>query len=414
MTKPPILSIDAGTTGISVFAFDEAARIVHHTYKEFAQHYPQPGWVEHDADEIWQVALRLVRETLDRVGSDSVAAIGLTNQRETTVLWDRRTGKPVSRAIVWQCRRSESLCRAAIEAGHADLVKQKTGLVIDPYFSATKIQYLLRTNPELRALARHGHLAFGTIDSWLLWNLTGGKVHATDLTNASRTLLLNIHERKWDEALLDLFEVPPTLLPQVLPSVDAFGQTDAAIAGHPIPICGVAGDQQAALFGQTGFKSNDAKVTYGTGAFLVVNCGERCPLSRSGLLTTLACGANGLPVYALEGSVFVAGAAVQWLPTVSASSNPPPKRKRSPAPCPTQAASSSCPHSLDWVHRIGTAPHAAPYSDSPAAPPALTWFGRRLKASLIRWPTCWTLCPPSKASPLENFASTARLARTIS
>jgi len=312
-TSDLIFAIDAGTTGVSVFLFDRDATVVHRGYAEFPQHYPRPGWVEHDPEEIWQAVSDLLTDALRVVSPARIAAVGLTNQRETTVLWDRRTGRPIANAIVWQCRRTEPLCEQLREAGHAELIRRKTGLVIDPYFSATKIQWLLDAKPARHDAARRGELAFGTIDAWLLWKLTGGKAHATDVTNASRTMLFNIHERRWDEDLLEIFRVPRALLPEVRPSVGAFGDTDASILGRPVPICGIAGDQQAALFGQTGFADGDAKNTYGTGAFLIVNCADRPVASQRGLLTTLACGENGRAAYALEGSVFIAGAAVQWL-----------------------------------------------------------------------------------------------------
>ena len=308
-----ILSIDAGTTGVSVFLFDHKAHVVRRVYSEFAQYYPQPGWIEHDPEEIWSVVQRLVNEVAQGLDASRVAALGITNQRETTVLWHRKSGKPVGNAIVWQCRRTTPICNALKKAGHTERIKQKTGLVMDPYFSATKIQWLLDRDSSLRQAARNGELAFGTVDTWLLWKLTGGRMHATDFTNASRTLLYNIHEKKWDEELTGIFGVPQALLPEVRSSTGHFGETDASLLGRPIPIRGIAGDQQAALFGQAGFGKGDAKNTYGTGCFMLVNTGSVPVTSEHGLLTTLACGPKGEAVYAVEGAVFAAGSAVQWL-----------------------------------------------------------------------------------------------------
>ncbi|MDA0839065.1 MAG: glycerol kinase GlpK [Planctomycetota bacterium] len=308
-----ILSIDAGTTGVTVVLYDCQAQVVRHEYGEFTQHYPQPGWVEHDADEIWQVTLRLIRQISEDISHDQIAGIGITNQRETTVLWDRKTGEPAARAIVWQCRRSQEQCERLRHAGHTDLLERKTGLVPDAYFSGTKIQWLLENDKSLASRAGAGKLAFGTIDSWLVWKLSGGALHITDFTNASRTLLFNIEEKKWDEELLHLMSVPESLLPEVRKSSGMYGDTDTDILGGPIPICGIAGDQQAALFGQGGGTVNAAKNTYGTGCFFLVNTGEQRVHSRNGLLTTLATDTRGNPVYALEGSVFIAGAVVQWL-----------------------------------------------------------------------------------------------------
>jgi len=308
-----ILAIDAGTTGVSVFLFDQQARAVRAAYSEFPQHYPRPGWVEHDPEQIWQTVLALLREATEGIEPGRIAAIGLTNQRETTVVWHRKTGRPVANAIVWQCRRTAPLCQRLRDAGHTDLVRRRTGLLLDPYFSATKLAWLLEAEPARLAAAARGELAFGTIDAWLLWKLTGGRVHATDVTNASRTLLFDIHRRCWDDELLDLFHVPRQALPSVLPSTGDFGRTEHRLLGRAVPIRGVAGDQQAALAGQLGFRPGDAKHTYGTGAFLLVNTGSTAVASQQGLLTTIACDAGGAPVYALEGSVFVAGAAVQWL-----------------------------------------------------------------------------------------------------
>ena len=308
-----ILSIDAGTTGVTVVLYDRQAQVVRHVYGEFTQHYPQPGWVEHDADEIWQVTLRLIRSACEDISHDQIAGIGITNQRETAVLWDRKTGEPAAKAIVWQCRRSQEQCERLRNAGHTDLLDRKTGLVPDAYFSGTKIQWLIENNETVASRALAGELTFGTIDSWLAWKLSSGALHITDFTNASRTLLFNIEEKKWDDKLLELMSVPESLLPEVRKSSEVYGETDPEILGGPIPICGIAGDQQAALFGQGGGTANAAKNTYGTGCFFLVNTGEQRVHSKNGLLTTLATDTGGNPVYALEGSVFIAGAVVQWL-----------------------------------------------------------------------------------------------------
>jgi glycerol kinase len=285
-------------------------------YAEITQHYPAPGWVEHDAEEIWQTSRRVLVQAIAESGVDPkrVRAIGITNQRETTVLWDRRTGHAVYRAIVWQSRQTAEVCARLKAAGHEPLFHERTGLVLDPYFSGSKVAWLLEQDPALRVRAEAGDIAFGTVDAWLVHRLTGGRVHATDPTNASRTLFFDIHRREWDDELLGILGVPRAVLPAVRPSCGVFGET-AASDGLPagIPIGGVAGDQQAALFGQGCFEPGMAKNTYGTGAFLVLNTGSRRVISRRGLLTTLCCDAKGRAAYALEGSVFVAGAAVQWL-----------------------------------------------------------------------------------------------------
>ncbi len=308
-----ILAIDQGTTGTTVMIFDAAGRIRGRGYSEFQQHYPRPGWVEHDPEEIWSVTQRVIRAALRnaRVAAKEIAAIGITNQRETTVLWDRASGKPVHRAIVWQDRRTAPICEALKADGAELTIRQKTGLVTDPYFSGTKLKWLFDHVKQARQ--RAGRLAFGTIDTWLMWKLTGGQLHATDYTNASRTLLYNIHDRRWDDELLRLLNVPADVLPQVVPSAGVAGITDARAFGAAVPIAGIAGDQQAALFGQACFQPGMVKNTYGTGCFLLMYTGGEVVESRRGLLTTMACAADGTPAYALEGSVFIAGAAVQWL-----------------------------------------------------------------------------------------------------
>jgi glycerol kinase len=315
-----VLAIDQGTTGTTCLVIDGRGKVRGRGYSEFTQHYPRPGQVEHDPEEIWEVTLEVAREaieaaqTSDRGHEPSLPlAIGITNQRETVVLWNRKTGKPLHNAIVWQDRRTAARCRELKASGVEPDVRERTGLVFDPYFSASKIAWLLHKIPNGHARAAAGELAVGTIDSWLIWKLTGGQVHATDPTNASRTMLYNIHKQDWDDTLLDMFGVPSALLPEVRFSSGQFGMTDPDLFGAPIPITGVAGDQQAALYGQGCWSSGMAKNTYGTGAFLLLHTGSAPVASSHGLLTTVACGANGDPAYALEGSVFIAGAAVQWL-----------------------------------------------------------------------------------------------------
>ena len=311
--EPFILSIDAGTTGITVVILDKRASICKKYYSEFTQYYPHSGWVEHDAEEIWTVTCNLIQSAFKEYPPSNCAAIGITNQRETTLIWDRKTGKPIHKAIVWQCRRTQEICTNLKNAGYEKLFKGKTGLVIDSYFSGTKIQWLLDHVDGARGKAESGKLAFGTIDSWLLWKLTGGSIHATDFTNASRTMIFNIDTKKWDEELLQILTMPPTLLPDVKNSSGEFGKTDKQLFGEAIPITGVAGDQQAALYGQGCFEKGTSKCTYGTGCFLLTNTGDEQINSTSGLLTTMACNAEGKPIYALEGSVFIGGAVIQWL-----------------------------------------------------------------------------------------------------
>ena len=311
--EPFILSIDAGTTGITVVILDKRASICKKYYSEFTQYYPQSGWVEHDAEEIWTVTSNLIQSAFKEYPPSNCAAIGITNQRETTLIWDRETGKPIHKAIVWQCRRTQEICTNLKNAGYEKLFKGKTGLVIDSYFSGTKIQWLLDHVDGARGKAESGKLAFGTIDSWLLWKLTGGSIHATDFTNAARTMIFNIDTKKWDEELLQILTMPPTLLPDVKNSSGEFGKTDKQLFGKAIPITGIAGDQQAALYGQACFETGESKCTYGTGCFLLINTGDERVNSTSGLLTTIACNADGNPIYALEGSVFIGGAVIQWL-----------------------------------------------------------------------------------------------------
>ncbi len=313
MSVPAVLAIDQGTTGSTSLVIGRDGQVLSRAYSEFTQHFPRPGWVEHDAREIWDVTRRVARDALAEAGDADVRAVGITNQRETVVLWDRETLEPVHRAIVWQDRRTTDRCRALKEAGHERMVRERTGLVLDPYFSGTKIAWLLESNPELKRRAEAGELAAGTIDTWLIARLTDGAVHATDPTNASRTLLYNLADQRWDPELATLFGVPEALLPEVRRSSGDFGTAGGRHLGQDVPILGVAGDQQAALFGQGCWTAGLAKNTYGTGAFLLLNTGDRMVPSSHGLLTTAACDADGGIAYALEGSVFIAGAAIQWL-----------------------------------------------------------------------------------------------------
>lgn len=313
MSTPAILAIDQGTTGTTCLVVGQDGRVLGRAYSEFTQHFPRPGWVEHDADEIWRVTVSVAREAMGAAGDADIRGVGITNQRETVVLWDRDTLEPVHHAIVWQDRRTTPLCRDLKDAGHEPGVRERTGLVLDPYFSGTKIRWLLDHHPELQARAEAGELAVGTVDSWLVARLTGGAVHATDPTNASRTLLWALRDARWDPWLLDLLGVPPALLPEVRPSAGDFGVALGEHLGRDLPIAGVAGDQQAALYGQGCWRPGLAKNTYGTGAFLLLHTGKEVVPSRHGLLTTAACDAKGELAYALEGSIFVAGAAIQWL-----------------------------------------------------------------------------------------------------
>lgn len=312
-----VLAIDQGTTGSRAFIFDKLGRVVSSAYKEFRQIYPAAGWVEHDPDEIWRSVEFVIKAALSRknIKPAEICAIGITNQRETTVLWDKFTGRPVHNAIVWQCRRTAGMCEKLKKDGYSEVFRKKTGLVIDAYFSGTKIKWLLDNIKGLRARAKRGEICFGTVDTWLIWKLTGGKSHVTDYTNASRTLIFNIREKKWDNELLKILKIPSQILPKVQSSSSIFGKTQKNICGlaSGIYIAGDAGDQQAALFGQGCFSTGEIKNTYGTGCFLLLNTGKRFTLSKKGLLTTLACDIKGDPCYALEGSVFITGAAVQWL-----------------------------------------------------------------------------------------------------
>ena len=312
-----VMALDAGTTSNRCILFNEKGEICSMAQKEFTQYFPAPGWVEHDANEIWQTQLSVARQAMQKVGAtyEDIAAIGITNQRETVIVWDRKTGQPVYHAIVWQCRRTADM-KDELMAKYPDIADSayhKTGLVFDPYFSGTKLRWILNNVEGIRERAEAGELAFGTVDTWLVYKLTKGKVHVTDYSNASRTLLFNINTLEWDDELCERLEVPKCMLPEAKPSSCVYGESDPEFFGGPIPIAGIAGDQQAALFGQTCYKPGDAKNTYGTGCFMLMNIGEKPMYPNNGLLTTIAWGLDGKVEYALEGSVFVAGAAIQWL-----------------------------------------------------------------------------------------------------
>lgn len=309
------MALDAGTTSNRCILFDKKGRVCSSAQREFTQYFPRPGWVEHDADEIWASQLGVAVEAMNKIGAsaEDIAAIGITNQRETVIVWDRTTGEPVCRAIVWQCRRTSGYCDSLKAKGLTEKFRDKTGLVIDAYFSGTKIKWILDNVPTAREKAEKGELLFGTVETWLIWKLTKGKVHVTDYSNASRTMLFNINSLEWDKEILKELDIPESMLPEVRPSSCIYGKTDPSFFGGAIPIAGAAGDQQAALFGQTCFAPGEAKNTYGTGCFLLMNTGETPVFSKNGLVTTIAWGLDGKVTYALEGSIFVAGASIQWL-----------------------------------------------------------------------------------------------------
>lgn len=313
--KKYILSLDQGTTSSRCIIYDKKGNMISVAQKEFNQIYPKDGWVEHDAMEIWSTQMGVAQEALLKIGCTyrDIEAIGITNQRETTVVWDKETGIPVYNAIVWQCRRTAEYCDSLISEGYKDMIRSKTGLFIDAYFSGTKLKWILDNVPGAREKALEGKLLFGTIETWLIWNMTGGKVHITDYSNASRTMMFNINTLEWDDEILSLLDIPKIMLPDVKPSSCIYGETVDTIFGGPIKIAGAAGDQQAALFGQTCFEVGESKNTYGTGCFLLMNTGEKPVFSKNGLVTTIAWGLDGKVNYALEGSVFVCGAAIQWL-----------------------------------------------------------------------------------------------------
>jgi len=310
-----VMALDAGTTSNRCILFNEQGEMCSVAQKEFTQYFPKPGWVEHDAEEIWSTQLEVAVEAMNKIGATSadIAAIGITNQRETTIVWDKETGEPIHHAIVWQCRRTSEYCDSLKEKGLVDSYREKTGLVIDAYFSGTKLKWLLDNVPGARERAERGELLFGTVETWLIWKLTKGRVHVTDYSNASRTMLFNIKELKWDDEILAELNIPKCMLPEAKPSSCVYGEADPQFFGGPIPIGGAAGDQQAALFGQTCFNPGEAKNTYGTGCFMLMNTGEEPVYSKNGLVTTIAWGLDGKVNYALEGSIFVAGAAIQWL-----------------------------------------------------------------------------------------------------
>ena len=316
MTKKYIMALDQGTTSSRAILFDKSGKILHTVQQEFTQYFPQSGWVEHNADEIWSSVLAVIAGVLSEknIAAEQIEGIGITNQRETTVIWDKNTGKPIYNAIVWQSRQTAEICDNLKESGYNDLFRDKTGLLIDAYFSGTKVKWILDNVQGAREKAERGDLLFGTIDTWIVWKLSGGKRHVTDYSNASRTLMYNIHELKWDEELLSILDVPASMLPEVRPSSEIYAHTEKShFFGHAAPIAGIAGDQQAALFGQACFESGMVKNTYGTGCFMLMNTGDKAVKSDHGLLTTLAWGIDGKVEYALEGSIFVAGSAIQWL-----------------------------------------------------------------------------------------------------
>ena len=315
MKNKYIMALDLGTTSCRCILFDKQGEIRSVAQKEFTQYYPQAGWVEHDAEEIWATQVGLMYEAMSKlnVTPADIAGIGITNQRETTVVWDKNTGRPICKAIVWQCRRTAEYCDLLKIRGYANMFREKTGLVLDAYFSGTKLHWILENVPHARERAEAGQLLFGTIDSWIIWKLTGGKVHVTDYSNASRTLMFNIHTLQWDEEILTILGIPRQMLPEVKPSSCVYGSTDAKLFEASIPIAGAAGDQQCALFGQTCFAPGEAKNTYGTGGFMLMNTGEKPVDSKNGLVTTIAWGVDGKVEYALEGSVFVGGAVIQWI-----------------------------------------------------------------------------------------------------
>ncbi len=308
-----VLSIDAGTTGITILLLNKGGNVVHKEYSEFKQYYPRPGWVEHDPIEIWNLSQNLINNILKVFSPDELDSIGITNQRETTVIWDKNSGKPVYNAIVWQCRRTSEYCDILKSDGLSALFLKKTGLVLDSYFSGTKIKWILENVEKSRINAENGNLLFGTIDTWLVWNLSGRKCHVTDYTNASRTLIYNINKKCWDKELLNILNIPSCILPVVKSSSCIYSETDKRLLGKSIPISGIAGDQQSALFGQNGFYPNNIKITYGTGCFLLLNTGDKKIKSNSGMINTLSIDSDGNPAFALEGSVFIGGAVVQWI-----------------------------------------------------------------------------------------------------
>ena len=391
-----VMALDAGTTSNRCILFDREGNMVSVAQKEFTQYFPKPGWVEHDAGEIWSTMLGVAVEAMQKAGAEAadIASIGITNQRETTIVWDKNTGEPVYHAIVWQCRRTSRYCDSLMEKGLTESFRQKTGLVIDAYFSATKLKWILDEVPGVRERAERGELLFGTVETWLIWKLTCGKLHVTDYTNASRTMMFNIHTLEWDDEILQELNIPKCMLPKPVPSSGFYEYADPMHFGGEIKIAGAAGDQQAALFGQTCFASGEAKNTFGTGGFLLMNTGETPVISRNGLVTTIACGPDGKVNYALEGSIFVAGgSAMSWAcwkrpatPSIW------PRRSRTPT------AVTSCRPSPASARPTGTSTPAAPSWVSPGAATSTTSSAPRWTASAIRSTTSsapWRRTPAS-------------------
>ena len=404
-----LLALDQGTTSSRALLIDQQGQLVGMAQQEFRQIYPEPGWVEHDAMEIWDSQAKVVRELLGKLnGQDRLVGIGITNQRETTIVWDRRTGRPLANAIVWQDRRTAAYCEQLKAKGYSERIQSKTGLVIDAYFSASKIRWILEQIPGARDKAQRGELAAGTVDSWLIWQLTRGRLHATDATNASRTMLYNIHSGEWDQELLDLFEVPKSMLPEVKSSSEIFATVDKDLFGHAAPIAGVAGDQQAALFGQLCLEPGMMKNTYGTGCFLVLNTGNKPIVSQNNLLTTVAWRLGKETTYALEGSVFIGGAVVQWLrdglgiiakskdvEALAAQAQRQWRRILRPQ------------HSPDSAPRIGIPTPVVRSSASPVARAVSISPAPRWRLLPIRPAMWWKPCVPTQTSRLRNCASTA-------
>ena len=408
-TGKVVLALDTGTTSGRALIIDAGGVVLASDQKQAGLSTPQPGWVEQDAEELWQAQLATARGALQKAGltAADVAGIGIANQRETTIIWDRATSQPVAPAIVWQDRRTADFCEQLRGAGAEAMVRRKTGLLLDPYFSGTKIRWLLDNVPGVRERAEAGTLAFGTVDCWLVWRLSGGRRHVTDATNASRTLLYDIREGRWDDELLDLFGVPRTLLPEVVDSSGVVGESDPELLGAAVPIAGMAGDQQAALFGQACSRRGMVKVTYGTGCFLLLNTGEEPVAAPAGLVTTVALQRDGKRTYALEGSVFIGGAAVQWLRDglgiISSSS----EADELAQACRRATAWSSCRPSPAWARRTGTPMRAAASSGSPAGRPRRTSPGRRWRASPSRSPTCTRRRPRAPKWRRPSCAPTA-------
>lgn len=395
-----IMALDAGTTSNRCILFNESGEMCSVSQREFPQYFPKPGWVEHDANEIWATQLGVAVEAMQKIGATAadIAAIGITNQRETAIVWDKVTGEPIHHAIVWQCRRTSEYCDSLKAKGLTDSFRAKTGLVIDAYFSGTKVHWLLENVPGARERAERGELLFGTVETWLIWKLTGGKVHVTDYSNASRTMLFNINTLQWDDEILKELNIPRCMLPTPMPSSCIYGETDPALLGGPIKIAGAAGDQQSALFGQACYHPGEAKNTYGTGAFLLMNTGEKPVFSKNGLVTTIAWGLNGKVEYALEGSVFVAGAAIQWLRDELKIMSPRLTPNTMPARSRTPTAAMSSRRSPASAHRTGINTHAAPSSASPAASTRTTSSAQQWNPSPIRSTTSLSPCRPIPAS----------------